>query len=240
MAPKTEKNRGLVAIGTPLALTVAVVVVALPWSWGRATAHRSADSPEHPSRLWLLLCAGLGWYAYRLSQRAAFALRSYRRGCLPAKVFPHRDMLLGLDAFVPALRAMKGHAWYELIKDRFAKFGNTYWVNNLGEWVVMTSEPENIKAILASEFNDYAIDGPRLYGMLPGVGPRSIFTTNGQAWHDTRALIRPSFVRDQVADLECFNRHIGNLIRALPKDGSTVDLKEIIMAMTMDSSTDFM
>jgi len=93
---------------------------------------------------------------------------------------------------------------------------------------------------VASDFDNFAIAGPRLYGILPGVGPRSIFTTNGQAWHDTRAKIRPSFVRDQVADLECFNRHIGNLIRAIPKDGRTFDLQELSMAMTMDSSTDFM
>lgn len=93
---------------------------------------------------------------------------------------------------------------------------------------------------MASDFDNFAIAGPRLYGILPGVGPRSIFTTNGQAWHDTRAKIRPSFVRDQVADLECFNRHIGNLIRAIPKDGRTFDLQELSMAMTMDSSTDFM
>jgi len=147
MAPKTEKGRAVLAIVTPLAVAAGIVVVALPWSWGRATTRGGTDSAERPSRLWLVACAVLGWFAVRFIQRATFALRAYQRGCLPAAVYPHRDVLLGLDAFVPALRAIKANTFFELTRHRFASVGNTFWTNNLGQWVLMTIEPENIKAL---------------------------------------------------------------------------------------------
>lgn len=53
-------------------------------------------------------------------------------------------------------------------------------------------------------------------------------------------MMRPSFVRDQVADLKCFNRHITNMINSIPTDGSTFDMQKLLLAMTIDSSTDFM
>jgi len=53
-------------------------------------------------------------------------------------------------------------------------------------------------------------------------------------------MIRPSFVRDQVADLKCFDRHITNMLNSVPAEGSTFDMQNLLMAMTMDSSTDFL
>ncbi|GKT96422.1 cytochrome P450 [Colletotrichum tofieldiae] len=52
--------------------------------------------------------------------------------------------------------------------------------------------------------------------------------------------MRPTFVRNQIADLNCFERHVGDLIGRIPKDGGTVDLQALLYMMTMDSATDFM
>ena len=57
--------------------------------------------------------------------------------------------------------------------------------------------------------------------MLPG-----IFTTDGAAWHHSREMLRPNFVRSQVGDLATFERHVSHLIQSIPKDNSTVDLSE--------------
>ncbi len=123
---------------------------------------------------------------------------------------------------------------------RLDTVGRTHWNVLLGSWALLTCEPENVRAILSSSFDDFPIAGPRLYAILPAVGPRSIFTSNGKAWHDTRAMMRPSFVRDQVADMACFERHISNLLDSIPRDSTTFDLQSRLMCMTMDSSTDFL
>jgi len=67
-----------------------------------------------------------------------------------------------------------------------------------------------------------------------------IFTTDGEAWAHSRALLRPNFARDQVADLEAFERHIQALVAVIPRDGSTVDLQELFFRFTMDSATEFL
>ncbi|KAK0628175.1 cytochrome P450 [Bombardia bombarda] len=176
-----------------------------------------------------------------LVNRFLFARRARALGCSTSvPVYPHKEPILGLDSFVENLLALRGHRLLRLFTERFLKYGNTYYIISLGRWQLMTAEPENIKTILGTKMEDWPIAGPRLLTVLPVLGPNSVFTANGQAWHDARAMIRPSFVRDQIADLECFDRHITNLLAAVPRDGSTFDMQKLLLAMTMDSSTDFM
>lgn len=169
-----------------------------------------------------------------------FERRAQSLGCAPPTTFPHKDPILGLDTFFEGLRALKEHKLLELFEARFAKHGQSYYNLVLGRWFFSTNEPENIKAILGSNMDDFPIDGPRLWATRPVLGPRSVFSSNGGQWHQARAMIRPSFVRDQVADLQHFNRHIENFLRVVPRDGSTFDIQELMQKMTMDSSTDFM
>ncbi|KAK3331020.1 cytochrome P450 [Apodospora peruviana] len=172
--------------------------------------------------------------------KLSFRRRAAVLGCGNAPVYPHKDPVLGMDVFLETLRRFNAHTLLELFRERFVKYGNTFYSIALGGWILNTCEPENIKTILATKMDDWPIAGPRLYAAIPILGSKSVFTTNGQVWHEARAMIRPSFVRDQVADLKCFDRHIRNMIAAVPKDGSTFDMQKLLLAMTMDSSTDFM
>ncbi|KAK0749583.1 glycosyl hydrolase family 76-domain-containing protein [Schizothecium vesticola] len=122
----------------------------------------------------------------------------------------------------------------------FERHGQTYYGKALGRWILLTNEPENIKTVLGTNMYDWPIDGPRLFAALPVLGPRSIFTTNGQEWFAARTMMRPAFVRDQVSDLKCFGKHIDNFLAVIPRDGSTFDIQELILKLTMDSSTDFL
>jgi len=178
--------------------------------------------------------------ASSLVNSIAFRRRAKQLGCGEGVSFPHKDPILGLDLFFETLGALKRNQLPELFSERFDRYGETFWQLALGKWMVQTSEPENVKTILGTNMDDWPIAGPRLDAVVPVLGKKSIFTSNGKDWHEARAMIRPSFVRDQVADLEAFQSHVENLLRAIPKDGSTFDLQELLMAMTMDSSTDFM
>jgi cytochrome P450 len=161
-------------------------------------------------------------------------------GCGPIPVYPHKDPILGLDLFRQQLRSLKNHTALEAFNERLYRHGHTHYELILGKRLIATDEVENIKAVLGNRFEDWSIAGPRLLSVLPIVGPKSIFSSNGKDWHDARAMLRPSFVRDQVADLRCFDRHTGNLIQRIPTDGRTVDIQELLLAMSMDSSTDFL
>lgn len=53
-------------------------------------------------------------------------------------------------------------------------------------------------------------------------------------------MIRPNFAKDQVVDLDQFERHLKVLVTHIPADGSTVDLQELFNRLTMDTSTEFL
>jgi cytochrome P450 len=169
-----------------------------------------------------------------------FKRRARALGCGTAAVYPHKDPILGLDIFVEAKRAFKNHKLLDLYSSQAALCGKTYYILALGRWLLATNEVENVKTMLSTKMADWPIAGPRLLSVLPVLGPNSIFTSNGEAWHTARALIRPSFVRDQVADFRCFDRHIRNMLAAIPADGTTFDMQNLLLNMTMDSTTDFL
>ncbi|THC87040.1 hypothetical protein EYZ11_013514 [Aspergillus tanneri] len=104
---------------------------------------------------------------------------------------------------------------------------------------ILTIEPENIKTILSLKFKDYGISH-RLKPFKPLLG-EGIFDTDGDHWASSRALIRPSFTRDQVADLTSFENLIQDLFSLLPRDGKTVvDLQDLFFRYTIDSATEFL
>ena len=105
---------------------------------------------------------------------------------------------------------------------------------------IFTVEAENVKTILATKFKDYKLPSTRQRGFQPLLGS-GIFLTDGADWKHSRELIRPNFVRDQVADLDNFEEHLSLMIKAIPKDGkTTVDLQELFFGLTIDTATEFL
>jgi cytochrome P450 len=71
-----------------------------------------------------------------------------------------------------------------------------------------------------------------------------IFSSDGRQWEHARGLLRPQFAREQVSDLGLEERHLQNMLRALPThtDGWTdlVDLQPLNFRLTIDSSSEFL
>ncbi|KAI0888404.1 cytochrome P450 [Annulohypoxylon maeteangense] len=131
---------------------------------------------------------------------------------------------------------------------KYAKHGNTHAIVSpvLGtQKGINTVEPENIKAVLATCFDDYKRPEFRSLAARPLLLP-GLFTTDGPIWAHWRAMIKPQFTRrrfDQnVADSE---RHMELVFTALGKpkaDGWTddVDLLDHLYRLTMDTATQFL
>ncbi|KAF2773861.1 putative P450 monooxygenase [Teratosphaeria nubilosa] len=119
----------------------------------------------------------------------------------------------------------------------------TFKTSMFGKEVFATSDPENIKAILATQFNDFELGRTRRGNFLATLGD-GIFVQDGQAWAHSRALLRPNFVRDQISDLDLEEKHIQNLFRVLKpgEDGWTAEtnLQVLFFRLTIDSATEFL
>ena len=160
-------------------------------------------------------------------------------GCQPAAVYPHIDPIMGSDWIIHTAKHLKAGTLLEAWHEHF-RYNSTYWSQSFGSWNITTIEPENVKALLSSHFDVWIIGGLRLKTVLTALGPHAIFSVNGKDWQDSRALIRPSFVRNQIADLACTDRHVDNFLARVPIDGSVVDLQDLFYEFMMDVSTDFM
>ncbi|KAG0136756.1 cytochrome P450 [Tuber indicum] len=128
----------------------------------------------------------------------------------------------------------------ELWESRFKTVGShTVEVSIMGTRVIFTEDPENIRAVLASQFHDYGKGEPFRQDWKSFLGD-SIFTTDGQLWHASRQLIRPQFIRGRVSDLDTFERHVSHMLEYIPRDGAIVDISDLFYRFTLDSATDFL
>ncbi|BDD63877.1 hypothetical protein MAP00_008734 [Monascus purpureus] len=149
------------------------------------------------------------------------------------------DVFFGILAFIHMQRAVKQKRFLEYQISRFENFGrNTFTFTIFGKRIVATREPENIKAMLATQFQDFCL-GDRYKQFHPFLGD-GIFTLDGKGWSKARTLLRPQFVKDQVADLALMDDHITRLIELVPKDKSTFDIQRLFFLLTIDSATHFL
>lgn len=161
-------------------------------------------------------------------------------GCLPARKYPAKDPIFGLDLFRGSIKALAQHNFMKIGQERFNNLGvNTFSANVLDLTLVFTIEPENLKVIQSLDFKNWGLPHRRAQFMGPLLGD-GIFILNGARWHRSRELLRPNFARTQVADLQTFENHVKHLIHAIPRDGSTVDLQDLFFRLTMDSATELL
>ncbi|KAK3315066.1 cytochrome P450 [Apodospora peruviana] len=104
---------------------------------------------------------------------------------------------------------------------------------------IMTREPEHVKTVLTTKFGEYGKGHQFHESWSPFLGD-SIFTTDGQLWSESRALIRPMFIRDRVRDLDIFDKWTTALMNKLPPSGQMVDMMDLFYRMTLDVTTDFL
>ena len=177
------------------------------------------------------------------------ALRAKQMGCQsPPKYL--KDDFLGLRALKEMSAAHEDKRTTDYLIERRSRISategrrvDTFGSTTLFRSNVFTVDPKNIQAVLATQFEDFGL-GPIRRGNFHSLLGNGIFTTDGQAWEHSRAMLRPNFVRDQVADLELEERHVQNLMQALPinSDGWTEELniQQLFFRITIDTATEFL
>ncbi|KAI7089116.1 hypothetical protein KC356_g2710 [Hortaea werneckii] len=109
---------------------------------------------------------------------------------------------------------------------------------------IETIEPANVKAILATKFDDWVIGERRHRALRPCQG-HNIFTSDGAFWQHSRALLRPQFARELVNDLEATEKATHTLFEAfgpVDEDGWTElqDVKPMLLRFVLDTATSFL
>lgn len=181
---------------------------------------------------------------YKVQQHLSLSARRNpiikEHGCKPIRPFPElENPIFGWRFVFNTMKAYREHRLLDLVHDRYSRLGYTIRAKVKFKYIYNTAEPENIKAILSVKFNDWNLPDGRKRAFLPLLG-QGIFTSDGPSWQHSRDLLRPNFSRTQVRDLDKFETHIQNLLLAIPRDGSTIDLQDLFFRLTIDSATEFL
>ncbi|KAL1626012.1 hypothetical protein SLS56_007070 [Neofusicoccum ribis] len=125
---------------------------------------------------------------------------------------------LGLDLIVDAFRAAASGRILALFDLLVSRTGTTFEQRLLGISGIDTIDPENIEAVLSSQFKD------------------GIFTQDGPAWRHSRELLRPQFARNRAQNFEQIQAAVQKLADQIP-DGQPVDLQPLFFRFTLDTTT---
>ncbi|GAB1215839.1 hypothetical protein ATERTT37_005036 [Aspergillus terreus] len=116
------------------------------------------------------------------------------------------------------------------------------WMS-LGRETCFTIDPENVRAVWATQFKDF-VAGNLRWNVSHQLAGKNIASTDGAEWARYRALLRPQFSRSQISDLDLEERHVQKVMLAIPvingKWTEPVDIQEIFHRFTIDSSTEFL
>ncbi|KAJ3497087.1 hypothetical protein NLG97_g2163 [Lecanicillium saksenae] len=194
--------------------------------------------------VFLLAIAGV-YLLNLLWVRVSNRILTQRAGCKPAHVRPSRYPL-GIDTLTRTITAIKKNDRQNDDVAVYEEMGcPSTWIENiLGGWYHTTVDPENIKAMLATQFKDFELGSLRSNQLGPLVG-HGIFTSDGKDWQEQRSILRPQFTRTQVSNLALLETHAQHLFQRFDTDqaGSwtdEVDLAPLFFNLTLDAATEFL
>lgn len=111
------------------------------------------------------------------------------------------------------MEAEKKHCFPNLLQQNVARYGITWKYAIMGSQSLFTVDPENIKATLATEFEDLHFRPIRIAAWCAMLS-KGIFTQDGHGWMASRDLMRPQFARYQISNIEMEEKHVQNLMRS--------------------------
>ena len=146
--------------------------------------------------------------------------------------------VFGLDIVLQSMRWLRESNQNVSMQAQYAKYGSTFSSKVYGTTKICTIDPKNLQAAFSTDFANWGVQPLREFYFGPFIG-RGILTTDGTFWEHSRALIRPTFSRSQLADLSKFDVHMERLIKLIP-NASDIDLKPLFSRLALDSSTEFL
>jgi cytochrome P450 len=164
-------------------------------------------------------------------------------GCEPPSSFG--AFPLGIPVLVKFFKAHMDSNLNQFCREKFDDFGvRTVRVQTLTRKLTATIDPENLKAILATQFKEFDL-GLRYYQFQPLMGD-GIFTLSGSGWYHSRALLRPHFTTEEVSQLQNLEDHSQVLLDLLrqkstdPASSGVFDIQELFFRLTIDTATEML
>ncbi|KAK0462557.1 cytochrome P450 [Desarmillaria tabescens] len=119
------------------------------------------------------------------------------------------------------------------------QYGHTFSFGTSSDRRIFTTEPEHIKAVLATQFQNFE-KGLVIFNAAKALSGVGVFNSDGE-FHRTTA--RPFFNKARISDFDNFERHTINTmsqIKARLREGYPINFQDAVARFTMDSSTEYL
>ncbi|KAF7323743.1 hypothetical protein MKEN_00595300 [Mycena kentingensis (nom. inval.)] len=171
--------------------------------------------------------------------------RAYRLGARLLPLPSARGRLLGavcgnLDILRDLRRGFNVEYPLEVMRTLLER-EETHTVNTwigFGDYIV-TTEPEYMKIVLATDFANYE-KGSWLRGCMSSVLGTGVFASDGDMWRFHRQMTRPFFNRERISDFDIFAHHADRAIALIQAAQHPIDFQDLASRFTMDSATSFL
>ncbi|KAK0458663.1 cytochrome P450 [Desarmillaria tabescens] len=130
----------------------------------------------------------------------------------------------------------------EVFQEWSKEYGNAFSFNIFSNRQVFTSGPEHIKALLATQFQDFWRGSLSVSAAKAFIGV-GVFNSDNEMWKFHRTMTRPFFNKDRISDFDNFERHAVSTIaqiKARLREGYPVDFQDVVARFTLDSATEFL
>jgi len=111
--------------------------------------------------------------------------------------------------------------------------GRTVEMNLLGSDIFITDRAENIKAIQADQFTDFA-KGQTPHDVFSSILGDSVFTTDGPLWKTSREQLEPHVSRVRPDDIPTAEVHMQKLLRLIENSLERVDVYDMVDRFQLD------
>ncbi|KAK4142529.1 cytochrome P450 [Dichotomopilus funicola] len=171
-------------------------------------------------------------FSPRDDKKQRYAEEARRRGCAPAPVMRKKGFL-GFGHLLDGLKASRQERGPQHVIEAID--------GEMGPDVHTVIVP-------ISDYELIDVSEHRTASWKPMFG-LGIFTSRGEQWKQSRALVRPQFATDQINDLELYERHVQQLFAAIDKhqnrehnEGFThpFDLQPLFYNMALDVMTEML
>lgn len=154
--------------------------------------------------------------------------------------FNTNNYFLGLDIFWKVRKLRQDGNLSDFQKEHYDHLGvDTFMARVVLKRLLHTMNPENIKAVVSTQFDDFGIGSRKpLFRPLLGGG---VFASDGEQWKHTRAMLKPQFSREQVGHVHLLEPHIKTFVKHVNKfHGQPFDIQHYFDKLTFDAATEFL
>ncbi|KAH6891327.1 cytochrome P450 [Thelonectria olida] len=178
--------------------------------------------------------------AFVLSKLLRSGSREKALGCEPVARKAQWDPVWGLDLVRAQINALKGDYYLPWLRGLHHGMPKTFSIKFFGRRQIYTSEPENLKAMTATNFHDFGIEPMRRHtkGSMP-FADKGISTVDGKNWEFSRFLLKPFFYREVYTSTDRIKPFADRFMALIPGDGESFNMQPLIQRWFLDLTTNF-